>query len=305
MIPTAAGTPQNSGTLIPEIWSAKLLHKFYAGTVLAAIANTDYEGEISKQGDKVKIRTVPDIVIRDYDKNSNLQVQRPETGLVELEIDQAHYFNVAVDDIDKFQSDIDFMSEWTADAGKQLKIFQDRRVLADIYADAAAENQGATAGKLTAGFNLGTAGTPLALTSNNILDFLVDVGTVLDEQDIPDEMRKIVLPAWATALIKKSDLKDASLAGDGTSILRNGRVGMVDRFEIYQSNLLSSVVDGGNRVFNTIACHREALTYAAQITNTETIKAESTFGHFARGLLVYGYKVKNPEAMVHAYIRKG
>lgn len=305
MIPTAAGTPQNSGTLIPEIWSAKLLHKFYANTVMAAIANTDYEGEIANQGDKVIIRTVPDIEIHDYVKHQPLQIQHPETGLVELEIAHAHYFNVAIDDIDKFQSDIAFMEKWTEDGGKQLKIFQDRRVLGDVYADADAANQGATAGKLTAGFNLGTAGTPLALTKDNVLDFIVDLGTVLDEQDIPDEMRKIVLPAWATALIKKSDLKDASLAGDGTSILRNGRVGMVDRFEIYQSNLLSSVVDGANRAFNALACHREALTYAAQITKSEVVKAESTFGHFARGLLVYGYKVKNPEAMVHAYIRKG
>jgi len=43
-IEAAAGTPQYSGNFIPEIWSAKLLIKFYAATVLAAISNTDYEG---------------------------------------------------------------------------------------------------------------------------------------------------------------------------------------------------------------------------------------------------------------------
>lgn len=304
-VAAATGYPQNSGILIPEVWSGKLLTKFYSSTVVAAISNTDYEGEISQQGDKVKIRTVPDIIIRDYEKGQALQVQTPEAGVIDLDIDKAHYFNFAVDDVDKFQSDLDFMAAWTEDAAKQLKIYQDRLILADVYADAAAANQGATAGKLTAGFNLGTVGTPLALTKDNITDFIVDLGTVLDEQDINDEMRKLVLPAWAVALIKKSDLKDASLAGDGTSILRNGRVGMVDRFEIYSSNLLSSVVDGSNRAFNAMALHPEALTYAAQITKSEVIKAESAFGHFARGLLVYGYKVKNPEAMVHSYIRKG
>lgn len=31
----------SSGIFIPEIWSGKLVEKFYSATVLAAIANTD------------------------------------------------------------------------------------------------------------------------------------------------------------------------------------------------------------------------------------------------------------------------
>ncbi len=37
----ASGFPQQSGIMIPEIWSSKLLVKFYDATVLAAISNTD------------------------------------------------------------------------------------------------------------------------------------------------------------------------------------------------------------------------------------------------------------------------
>ena len=43
-VDAVAGTPQYSGTFVPEIWSGKLLIKFYAATILAAISNTDYEG---------------------------------------------------------------------------------------------------------------------------------------------------------------------------------------------------------------------------------------------------------------------
>ncbi len=42
-----AGSTANAlGTngFIPEIWSGKLVEKFYAATVLSAISNTDYEG---------------------------------------------------------------------------------------------------------------------------------------------------------------------------------------------------------------------------------------------------------------------
>ena len=103
MINAAAGTPQYSGTFIPEIWSGKLLVKFYEATVIAAISNTDYEGEIKNQGDKVIIRQVPDITIRDYVKGQSLQIERPEAPNKELPIDRAKYFNFICDDIDEIK----------------------------------------------------------------------------------------------------------------------------------------------------------------------------------------------------------
>lgn len=42
--PNAAGTPQYSGTFIPELWASKLVENLYDATVLTAISNTDYEG---------------------------------------------------------------------------------------------------------------------------------------------------------------------------------------------------------------------------------------------------------------------
>ena len=105
-------------------------------------------------------------------------------------------------------------------------------------------------------------------------------------------------------MIKKSDLKDASLAGDTTSILRNGRLGMIDRFTLYVSHNLNSVVDGGNRCFNVIAGHKMGLTFASQMTEMESIRAESTFGNIIRGLQIYGSKVIKPEALAVGYVRQ-
>ena len=42
----STGNGLKAAGFIPEIWSGKLIEKFYSATVLAAIANTDYEGEI-------------------------------------------------------------------------------------------------------------------------------------------------------------------------------------------------------------------------------------------------------------------
>jgi hypothetical protein len=301
----AQGHPNYSGTFIPEIWSGKLVTKFYAATVFGDIANTDYEGEIKDMGDKVHIRTVPNIIIRDYAKGQNLQTQRPESPNVELNIDKAKYFQFVCDDIDKHQMDIKAMDKWGEDAGQQMKIVVDTGILGDIYADAASANKGAAAGVKSGSINLGAVGTPLAVDKTNVLDVLVDLGTAMDEQNLPESDRWIVIPAWMSGMIKKSDLKDASLTGDGESVLRNGRLGRIDRLTLYMSNNLSSVTDGSYTAYNIIAGHKSGLTFASQMTNMETLRAESTFGNIVRGLNVYGYQVVKPESIFHLYARKG
>src|SRR5215831_531267 len=97
--PSTSSTPSPaySGTFIPEIWSGKLIEKFYASTVLAAISNTDYEGEIKNKGDKVHIRTKPTITIKDYKADGLLNLQRPQGNRIDLSIDRGKYFNTILD----------------------------------------------------------------------------------------------------------------------------------------------------------------------------------------------------------------
>jgi hypothetical protein len=304
-IGVAAGTPQYSGNFIPEIWSGKLLVKFYAATVSAAICNTDYEGEIKDVGDVVQIRTVPDIVIRNYVKNQSLQIQRPDSPKKDMPIDKAKYFNFICDDIDKHQTDVALMDSWSRDASQQMKIEVDEEFLGDVFSDADADNQGITAGVKSNDIDLGVSTDPVIISKASVLDFLVDVGTVMDEQNLPEESRWAVIPPWFAGMIKKSDLKDASLAGDGTSIMRNGRIGMIDRLTIYVSNLLNDQSDSGYTTYDAIAGHKSAISWASQMTKMESLRAESTFGTLVRGLNVYGYQVLKPEALCWLYITRG
>lgn len=303
--PHAAGTVSYSGTFIPEIWSKKLIEKFYDATVLSAISNTNYEGEIRNQGDKVKIRTIPTLAINDYQSGQTLTNQRPTSNVVELLIDKGKYWSAIVDDVQDTQSDIGLMNMWAEDASEQMKIAIDTQVLGGIVADVGTSNKGATAGRISAGLNLGASGSPLSLTKTNIIDFIVDMGQVLDEQNRPETGRFLVMPFWATALLKKSDLKDASMTGDGTSPMRNGRLGMIDRFTIYQSNNLRKVTDGSVQAYDILAGVKQGLTFASQLTKTETLRAESTFGNIMRGLQVFGYKVIDGDSLAAGYVYKG
>jgi hypothetical protein len=303
--PVSPGRPNYSGNFIPEIWSGKLIENFYDATVLSAISNTDYEGEIRRMGDTVNIRTTPEITIRDYVKGQTLTVENPDKPKIQLVIDKGEYFACVEDDVDRIQSDIKLMDTWSKDASERLKIKIDQRVLTDLLPDIAATNKGATAGEQTASFNLGTTASPRAVTKDGaggtvpVVDLIVDMGTVLDEANAPETGRFLVIPAKMAGLIKKSELKDASLSGDGVTPLRNGRLGMIDRFTLYVSHNLK--VDTGGK-FNLIAGHKMGFTFASQMTEMETIRSESTFGNIVRGLQVYGYKVVKGEALAQAVV---
>lgn len=303
--PVTSGHPQYAGNFIPELWAGKLIEHFYDATVLTAISNTEYEGMIKAHGDTVNIRTTPTITIRDYVKGQTLQVERPDSDPLELLIDKGKYFNAVEDDVDAIQTDIKLMDVWSKDASERMKIEIDQDVLTNMLTGISAYNSGLTAGAKTASFNLGTSGSPLTVTKDgaggttSITDLIVDIGTVLDEANVAESDRYLVLPAKAVGLIKKSELKDASLSGDGASILRNGRVGMIDRFTIYMSHNLYTA----SSKTNIIAGTKRGLTFASQMTKMETLRSESTFGTLIRGLQVYGYKVVKPEAIATAVIQ--
>jgi hypothetical protein len=289
-------SPAYSGVFIPELWSGKIIEKFYDATVLAAIANTDYEGEITSYGDKVVIRTKPTITINNYNAYDALSTQTPSSTVVELLIDQGKYWSTVLDDVMEVQSDLDHLSMWADDASEQMKIDIDTDVLAGIGAGIAATNQGATAGVQSGtSLNLGAAGSPFAVSTTNVIDKIIECGQILDENNIPETGRWFVIPAWMAALIKRSDLKDASLTGDGMTMLRNGRLGMIDRFTLYASNLLPfGSTDAAHSCFFG---HSHGLTFASQLTKVETLRAESTFGTILRGLQVFGYKVVDGTAL--------
>ena len=85
------------------------------------------------------------------------------------------------------------------------------------------------------------------------------------------------------------------------------RLGMIDRFTIYVSNLLPAGVAGGLAAgeYAMYAGHSHGLTFASQVSKVETLRSEMTFGNILRGLQVYGYKVIDGTAISQAIVAKG
>ena len=117
--------------------------------------------------------------------------------------------------MDAVQADVKLMDVFTNDAAQQMKIQVDGDVLTGVYADAATANKGATAGAISGALNLGASLAPLLVTKDGassttaVLDAILRAGQALDEQNVPEDGRWLVIPAWMSALIKNSDLKQA------------------------------------------------------------------------------------------------
>ena len=307
-----------SGSFIPTLWSAKLNQKFYKSTVFGEIANTSYEGEISGLGDKVVINNRPDITISDYQVGTSLSYQVPAPSTVELPIDRAKYFAFQVNDVVEHQSQPKLMDMFSDDAAMQMKIAIDTSVLLGtatkqgIWNDVPAANQGATAGALSGGYNLGTATAPVALTANNVLATLTALAGALDEQNIPETERWLLIDPLTRQILMQSNLAQAQFMGDDKSMVRNGKIGMIDRFTVYVTNNLpkaaatqdyfGAAAAGTAKRRLIMAGHKSAVTFASQMTKMETVRNPSDFGDYVRGLNVYGYKTIIPTGLASALV---
>lgn len=317
-------TPSYSGTFIPQLWSQKLNAKFYANTMMTEIANTDWEGEIANQGDTITIRTAPSITINDYaGAGSTLTDEVPVPITVDMQINKGKYFSVQVNDVLAYQADMDLMNMFTDDAAKQLKIAIENEVFFSYFVTegAAAANKGATAGALSASYNLGTDIAPVdQATPANVLKTILKMSAALDEQNVPEDGRWLIMTPHDRQLLMQTDIAQAYFTGDQSSIVRTGKIGMLDRFTVYVSNLLPkgqaakalvpglSATSSGAAVSNAkvrrmmVAGTSHACSFASQISKTEQLRNQSDFGDKVRGLAVYGRKVLKNEALVTALV---
>ena len=316
-------TPSYSGAFIPTLWSGKLLAKFYQNTVLSEVANTDYEGELKNQGDTIRIRLAPSISISDYTVGQTLSYEVPVPIYQDMQVNKGKYFGVQVNDVLSYQSDMNLMNMFTEDAAKQLKIAIENEVFFNNFVTEgpSAANKGATAGAISASYNLGTDSTPIdQATPANILNAILRMASVLDEQNVPEDGRFLIMSPYDRHLLMQSNIAQAYFTGDQSSTIRTGKIGMLDRFSVYVSNLLPrgeagkalvaglSATSGGATSAGTkvrrlmVAGTKAASSFAMTISKTEPLRNQTDFGDIVRGLAVYGRKVVKPQAFAVATV---
>ena len=118
-----------NGNFSPVIYSKQVQLAFRKSTVCGDITNSDYFGEISGQGDTVKIIKEPEISVSAYTRGETVAAQDLADADFSLVVDKANYFAFKMDDIEEAHSHINFMSLATDRAAYRLADQYDQEVL--------------------------------------------------------------------------------------------------------------------------------------------------------------------------------
>ena len=298
---------QNNSFFLPSIYSAKVLNFFRKASVVEAITNTDYSGEISNYGDSVKIIKEPVISVYDYTRGSDTTQTKLTDEELTLVVDSAKAFKFIVDDIERDMSHVNFKEVATSSAAYALRDSFDAAVLASMFSGVSSSSPDHVLGtdsatKLGADVYDGSGSIDLGISSEtDPLNVLARMARLLDDANVPEEGRWFVAAPEFYEQLSQSGSKLLSVdfnAGQGS--IRNGLVssGKLRGFNMYKSNNIAAV---SNATGKCLGGHISSTATAQTIISTEVLRDPSSFGDIVRGLHVYGAKVLRDDALVSAF----
>lgn len=268
---------------IPQVWSAQLLISLKKSLVYGqgGVVNRDYEGEIRAYGDTVKINSIGAVTVGDYARNTNLSDPETLTDATRtLVIDRSKFFNFQIDDLDKAQQNPKVMQQAMVEAAYALRNAADSYV-AGLYTG------------VQAGNTIGSDASPKVPTKADAYEYLVDLGTVLDENNVPEQGRWVVVPPWYHGLMLKDD-RFIHATAQGDAVIQNGVIGQAAGFTVLTSN---NVPNTTGTKYKIMAGYSGAISYAEQINEVEGYRPEKRFADAVKGLHLYGAKLVRPEGI--------
>ncbi len=273
---------------IPTVWGARLLYALQKNLVYAqpAVINRDYEGDIAQYGDTVKINGIGEITVFDYTKNTDMaSPQTLSDADTVLRISQQKAFNFGIDDVDRAQQTPKVMDAAMTRAAYALRNIADQFV-AGMYTDIASGNYiGSDSSRKT---DIGTAG--------RAYEYLVDLGSILTDNQVPLEGRWAVVPPFFHGALLKDDRFTRSFLTDvSRESLLNGQVGEAAGFNILVSQNVPSI--DATTGFKVIAGSPIAWTYADQVNKIEAYRPQYRFQDAVKGLHLYGARVTRSSAL--------
>ena len=287
---TAAGYGNlPNGNFSPVIYSKQVQLAFRKASIVEAITNNDYFGEIAAMGDSVKIIKEPEITVKAYARGTTVTPQDLDDEDFSLTIDKANYFAFKVDDIEEAHSHVNFQSLASDRAAYRLADQFDQDVLGYLSGYKQSAIHGAadtvnttvngskavtTAGsdellssmKLEADDFGGSAGSSIGIRaragndgavvgSGNAyaLQVIARMARKLDQQNVDSQGRWLVIDPVMKEILMDEDsrLLNSDFGGAG---LQNGLVlNNLHGFRVYVSNNLPSIGTGSSTTGGTNA----------------------------------------------------
>jgi len=245
----AVTTKVDWATLIPSMWADSILRQLRANIIVARLVKHDFENEVKKLGDTVKINKVGALTAADKVAGTSVTRQTTTATGQDLVLNKHKVVPFSIEDVARGQANPKAMDEQMLEAGRALAEQYESDVLAAIVAAAAGGNIMGAAGA--------AADEALVLGSRK----------AFADNKVPQAAMKAAI--WGTkdnnALLTTSSSKftNANTRGDAGSALREGHVGRLYGIEHFESQLIN-VVAGAPATVQNVGLVPEAVQVAVR-----------------------------------------
>ena len=280
--PSAAGYGNlQNGVFSPVIYSKQVQIALRKSSIVEAITNSDYFGEIANMGDSVKVIREPEVSVKSYTRGTQVQAQDLEDSDFTLVVDKSAYFAFKLDDIEGAQSHVNWMQMATDRAAYRLKDNYDQDVLGYMSGyQQAALNAAASVARTTASgtkavstagddellasmklkkgdfTNITTASagdhsiplaprlpgaTALSTSTASPLAVIARMGRLLDQQFVDTNGRFIVVDPIFIEMLKDEDSRVLNADFGGSGLMNGLVLNNLHGFKVYVSNNLPKV----------------------------------------------------------------
>jgi len=263
-------------TFIPTVWSETLLEGLNQEYIGVKHCNRDFEGDIKGKGSSVKIGSVGEISVFDYEKDTDMTApQALNDAAVTLEINQAKAFNFQIDDIDRAQANPRIMQAAMKQAANSLAAVADEYVYNVCMNDS----------------NVEIIKYEMFL-KDFVAEMAINARRKLIENGVNSNVETVLEVNPATAYhILQAQILDMSCNND---VYSNGLIGKLMGFEVYVSNSIPTV-EASSICF---ARTKRAVAFAEQLNEVEAYRPENRFADAVKGLHLYGAKVVYPNEII-------
>lgn len=251
----------------------------------------------------VRIIKEPVLTVADYTRGLELETQILADDQTTLTVDQAKYFQFAIDDIEAKVSHINWETLATSSAAYAIKDSYDTAILSYMAGQAGVALGGDSATTTNDLANT-SLGLDMGYDSGELspLNIMARAARKLDDNNVPEDGRWFVAKPefWEIMQDENSKLLNVQWSQDSDSKLRNGMItkGEIRGFACYKSNNLPAPTSAtGKFLFG----HMSSTATASQIAKTEVFRSEFTFADVVRGLHMYGRKTLRTTALGVGY----
>lgn len=275
---------------VPRVWAKAMLKNFDKSTAMLQHADRSYESDLANYGDTIHVPRMGDMAVGNYHVNSSITFQDITTTDDTMVLNQSPYIAFRLDDLEKTVSHANLATKALDRARTAMEIHIDSHLLG-----------------LTTAFthSVGSAGSPIALSGQNVINALRDANLKLDDANVTDSERVCIVPPTVfDQLARYADAKDVESSLSNIAKAKPYRE--VAGIKLYQSTNIPKVGSGATEHYVVpVFVSKVTFSHVLRLNpkRVEKFRAENTFGDAMKMLAFYGSKVFEPVTGVRVFIR--